>query len=126
MNTGIKQKLMIVLGWFFVILGIIGAVLPIMPTTVFLIIALGIFSKSSPRFHKMLLNNRWFGKDLRQWEETKTISKQSKKKASIIILLSFAASIAILYNRIGLQIMLVVIMLILLAIIWKLKESTSK
>lgn len=123
MTSGIKQKLMIVLGWFFVILGAIGAVLPIMPTTVFLIIALGIFSKSSPRFHKMLLNNKWFGEGLRQWEQSKTISKQSKKKATIIILVSFGASIAILHHRIGLQIMLLVIMSILLAIIWKIKES---
>lgn len=123
MNKGIKQKLMIVLGWFFVLLGAIGAVLPLMPTTIFLILALGIFSKSSPRFHKMLLENRWFGSGLRQWEETKTISRQSKNKATIVIFISFGVSIAILNNRIELQIMLVIIALVLLAIIWKIKES---
>ena len=123
MNKGIKQKLLIILGWFFVILGAIGAVLPLMPTTVFLIIALAIFSKSSPRFHKMLLNNRWFGAGLRQWEETKTISRKSKQKATIIIIISFAISIAILNHRIGLQLMLVAIAIVLLTIIWKLKES---
>ena len=123
MNKGIKQKLLIILGWFFVILGAIGAVLPLMPTTVFLIIALAIFSKSSPRFHKMLLNNRWFGAGLRQWDETKTISRKSKHKATIVIIISFAISIAILNHRAGLQLMLVAIALVLLAIIWKLKES---
>lgn len=124
MQNGIKQKLMIALGWFFVILGAIGAVLPLMPTTVFLIIALWIFSKSSPRFHKMLLDNKWFGEGLRQWEESKTISKQSKRKATIVIFVTFGLSIAILYQRIGLQIMLVVLMLILLAIIWNIKEES--
>jgi len=122
MNKGIKQKLLILLGWFFVILGVIGAVLPLMPTTVFLIIALTIFSKSSPRFHKMLLNNRWFGAGLRQWQETKTISRKSKHKATIAIIISFGISIAILSHRIGLQLMLVAIALTLLTIIWKLKE----
>ncbi|HOP21479.1 MAG TPA: YbaN family protein [Gammaproteobacteria bacterium] len=123
MNKGLRQKLMIALGWFFVLLGAIGAVLPLMPTTVFLIIALGIFSKCSPRFHKMLLENKWFGPGLRQWEETKTISRSSKKKATWVIAITFAASIAVLYQRIGLQIMLVVIAGILLTIIWRLKES---
>jgi uncharacterized membrane protein YbaN (DUF454 family) len=126
MKNGIQQKLLIVLGWFFVVLGIIGAVLPIMPTTVFLIIALGIFSKSSPRFHQMLLNNRWFGEDLRQWEQSKTMSRQSKQKATIIIVLSFGVSITILHHRVGLQIMLIVLALILLAIIWKIKEQRQE
>ena len=123
MNSGIKQKLMIALGWFFVILGIIGALLPLMPTTVFLIIALGLFSKSSPRFHKMLLNNKFFGKDLKQWEQNKTMSRSSKKKATVVILISFGLSIAILHGRIGLQLMLVSIAAILLLIIWRIKES---
>ena len=125
MKNGIQQKLLIVLGWFFVLLGIIGAVLPIMPTTVFLIIALGIFSKCSPRFHQMLLNNRWFGDDLKQWEQSKTMSRQSKLKATIIIVLSFGVSIAILYQRAGLQIMLIILALILLATIWHIKERNS-
>ena len=123
MNKGYKQKMMIVLGWFFVVLGAIGAVLPLMPTTIFLIIALGIFSKSSPRFHKMLLENKWFGPGLKQWEETKTISRQSKNKATVVIILTFGASIAVLYNRFGLQMMLVVIALVLLSIIWSIKEN---
>ncbi len=123
MNKGIKQKLLVVLGWIFVLLGVIGALLPIMPTTVFLIIALWIFSKSSPRFHKMLLNNKYFGTDLRRWEESKTISKPSKKKAYFTIFLTFGISIVILHGRIGLQLMLLSLMSILLIVIWKIKES---
>ena len=123
MYKGIKQKILILLGWFFVILGAIGAVLPLMPTTVFLIIALAIFSKSSPRFHKMLVNNQWFGTDLKRWEETRTMSRESKRKATIVIVTTFAISIAVLYSRIGLQLMLVAIAMILLIIIWKIKES---
>ena len=123
MNKGIKQKLMVALGWFFVALGVIGAILPVMPTTIFLIIALGIFSKSSPRFHKMLLNNKYFGEDLRLWEQNKTMSRVSKKKATIIIVISFGLSITILHGRMGLQFMLVSIATVLLLVIWRIKES---
>jgi len=123
MNKGIKQKLMIALGWFFIILGVIGAILPIMPTTVFLIIALGIFSKSSPRLHKMLLNNKYVGEDLKRWQQSKTMSRTSKKKATTIILLSFGLSLAILHGRVGLQLMLITIAIVLLVIIWRIKEN---
>lgn len=125
MNNGIKQKLMIALGWFFVILGVIGAFLPVMPTTVFLIIALGLFSKSSHRFHQMLLNNKYVGADLRRWEQDKSMTRGSKIKATWIIVFTFGVSIGILQGRIGLQLMLVGIAAVLLLIIWRIKESVN-
>lgn len=57
-----------------VILGIIGVVLPIMPTMPFLLIASWCFTRSSPRFHHWLNNHRIFGPPLKQWEERKAIS----------------------------------------------------
>lgn len=123
MYKGLKKKLMIALGWFFVVLGIIGAFLPVMPTTVFLIVALGIFSKSSRRFHQMLLNNKYVGADLRRWEENKSMARTSKVKASWIIVITFGVSIGILHGRMGLQSMLLVIAAVLLLVIWKIKES---
>lgn len=123
MRTKVKHYLLIVLGWLCVILGAIGAVLPLLPTTPFLILALGCFAESSPRFHRMLLNNKWFGPPLAQWESTHTVRKNTKHKAMIIIIITFAVSITILHGRIGLQLMLVGIGLILLWYVNRLKES---
>lgn len=122
MKKTFKQKMMIVLGWFFVILGVIGALLPVMPTTVFLIIALSLFSKSSQHFRNMLLNNRFFGEDLLRWEKHKAISRPAKKKATAAIIITFGLSIAILNGRLGLQVMLITLALVLLTIIWSIKE----
>ncbi|EGL53687.1 MAG TPA: DUF454 domain-containing protein [Methylophaga aminisulfidivorans] len=123
MKTRIKHLVLICLGWMFVALGIIGVILPLMPTTIFLILALACFAESSPRFHQMLLNHKWFGPPLRQWQQTHSMRRDIKKKAYLIIILSFAISIAAVWGRLWLQVMLFTIGLILLACLSRVKES---
>ena len=59
--------LWLVLGLLFTGLGIVGAFLPVMPTTVFLLVAAFFFARSSPKFYNWLLNNRAFGPLIRDW-----------------------------------------------------------
>ena len=66
------------LGIFFVILGIIGAFLPIMPTTPFVLVASWCFMKSSPKTHRWLLNQPLLGPALRNWEQYKAIRRPVK------------------------------------------------
>jgi uncharacterized protein len=56
-------------GHAFVGLGIIGAILPLMPTTVFLLLAATCYARSSPRFYHWLLHNRYFGSYIRNYKE---------------------------------------------------------
>ncbi|MBW6452418.1 MAG: YbaN family protein [Methyloprofundus sp.] len=123
MRKRIKKYLLLVAGLLFLALGIIGAVLPILPTTPFLILALACFANSSPRFHQMLLNNRWFGGALQRWEESRSISRSSKIKAILMIMLTFAASIGVLHGKLALQLMLLTLGSVLLIFMWRLKES---
>ena len=118
-----QNNLLIILGWFFIVLGAIGAMLPILPTTPFLIVALALFSKSSPKFRQMLLNNAWFGPTLKQWEDNKTLSRKTKFKATFLIIITFTISIAIIDDKIQLQLLLVGIALVLLFFIWRIKEQ---
>ena len=113
------------LGGLFFLLGLIGVLLPLLPTTPFMILAAACFARSSPRFHQALLNNRWFGQDLRRWEDTKTMHRSTKKRATIVIIITFAVSIAILWGRLELQIMLVCLASILLFFIWRIAEHTK-
>lgn len=122
MKDSVVKIVLISLGWLFVVIAAIGVVLPILPTTPFLILSLALFAKSSTRFHQMLLNNRWVGASLREWEEKRSVSRQTKKKATILVVVSFSASIAILQNRIELQLFLITLATILLVSIWRLKE----
>ena len=125
MKKLLHNHLLILLGWLFVVLGAIGILLPLLPTTPFLIVALALFSKSSPRFHRMLLNNAWFGPILKQWEDNKTVSRKTKYKAVFLIILVFAISVAVLDDRIELQLLLIGIAILLLFLIWRIKEQTG-
>ncbi|MCU7803917.1 MAG: YbaN family protein [Candidatus Thiodiazotropha sp. (ex Lucinoma annulata)] len=123
MRKFLQNYLLVILGWLFTILGVIGALLPVLPTTPFLIVALAFFSKSSPRFHKMLLNNIWFGPILKQWEDKKTLSRQTKYKAYFLIIITFSISITMINNNIQFQLLLVGIAIALLFFIWRIKEE---
>ena len=122
MKKTIQKNLFISLGWLFVILAVIGVLIPILPTTPFLILALALFAKSSPKFHQMLLDHPWFGSLLRQWEKNRTVSRRIKIRASVLIALSFSVSIAVLQDNPLLQTMLILLAIICLYYIWRLKE----
>lgn len=125
MRKHIKKFLLITIGLTSIILGLLGAVLPVLPTTPFLILALACFANSSPRFHRLLLNNRWFGSALQQWEENRSISRKAKIKAICLIILSFSLSITVLQGRLQLQLGLLALAIVLLTYLWRLKEAQA-
>ncbi|TGX48756.1 DUF454 domain-containing protein [Sphingomonas gei] len=80
----------LVLGFVFVALGLIGALLPLMPTTIFLILAAGCFARSSPRLEAWLLDHPRFGPTLRAWREDGAIGPRAKIMACSGIALGYA------------------------------------
>ena len=89
------KKLYFFFGLFFVLLGYIGLILPLVPTTPFLILSLWFFSKSSKKIESWLLNHRIFGPSLSNWKKYKSIQNGTKLYIIIIIILSFSFSIYI-------------------------------
>ena len=77
-------------GWIFFVIGFIGVVLPVLPTTPFMLLALWSFSKSSVRFHNWLYQHRFFGPPLQQWDKNKVIPLSAKIMAVFMMLASFA------------------------------------
>jgi uncharacterized membrane protein YbaN (DUF454 family) len=69
------------MGCVMVALGVIGAVTPLLPTTIFLIAAAWCFARSSPRLEAWLLNHPRFGKTLRDWRSHGAISRPAKLMA---------------------------------------------
>lgn len=89
----VRKAALIFFGTVCVGLGVLGIFLPLMPTTVFLLMAAYCYSRSSDRFHNWLLNNRLCGKYIRNYKTGRGMTVRQK-----------ATSIAILWASIGVSI----------------------
>ena len=85
-----RRPLLLGAGWLFTGVGIVGLVLPLMPGTVFLILAAWCFSQSSPRFETWLLGHPRLGPHVLRWRETGSIARKAKYLACGSMLASFA------------------------------------
>ncbi len=86
------RVLLMVAGTVCLCLGALGIFLPILPTTPFLLLAAACYMRSSERLHKWLINNRWFGEYIKNYQAGRGIPKKTK-----IVALAFMW-IAILYS----------------------------
>ena len=84
------RRLYWALGMLMLVLAVIGAVLPVMPTTIFVILAAACFSRASPRWEAYLLQHPQFGPSLRAWREQGAISTRGKAFAVAGIALGLA------------------------------------
>jgi uncharacterized membrane protein YbaN (DUF454 family) len=81
------------LGWAFFALGAIGAVLPLLPTTPFMLLALGAFARGSTRLETWLLDHRWFGPRLRAWRRGRVVPWSVKITAWVTMAISMTVMI---------------------------------
>ena len=83
-----KRTILISLGLLCVGLGFVGVFVPGIPTTIFLIIALWAFTKSSEKLRHWLLNHKRFGPILNNWQEHKVVPRRAK--ILMVVLMSLA------------------------------------
>jgi hypothetical protein len=110
-------------GWFFFLLGAVGIVLPVLPTTPFMLLALWAFSKSSDRFHYWLYNHKFFGPLLQQWQQHRVIPVSAKLLSILMMSASFAY--LLLYSEIHVFILILVALLMLYGMWFILTRSSS-
>ena len=88
-----KKIILITIGWSCVGLAFIGTFVPGIPTTIFLIVALWAFAKSSKKFHSWLLNHKRFGQILQNWESHKVVPRKAK-----ILMVIFQISAVLIFH----------------------------
>ena len=87
------QTILKILGFIFLALGAIGIVLPLLPTTPFLLLSAFCFARSSEKLHDWLLSHPSFGPAIIDWRKNGSISKRNKAYSMFIILLTLLLSV---------------------------------
>lgn len=87
--------------WFFMTAGIlavglaiIGIFIPVLPTTPFLLLAAGLFMRSSERLYAWLIHHPWFGEYIRHYREHRAVTLQAKVTALVLLWTVIGATIA--------------------------------
>ena len=88
-----KRLAWLILGSVCVVLGAIGILVPLMPTTVFLLIAAYAFARSSPRLHRWLITHPVFGALITDWNEHGVVSVKAKWMSSLSMIAVFSLSV---------------------------------
>ncbi len=88
-----QRWLLLAVGGLALVLGAVGIVLPLLPTTPFVLLALWCFSRASARWHNWLLNHAHFGPFLANWHQYRGMTLSHKRRACALVILSFGFSI---------------------------------
>ncbi len=93
LNSKFMKIIYIFLGFFFVALGGLGVVLPVLPTTPFLLLASYFFVKGSERFNNWFMSTKLYKNYLEDFVRDRALEKKTKVKillpASVMLLLAF-------------------------------------
>ena len=101
-----KKGLFVVAGTISLGLGFVGIVLPVLPTTPFLLLSAACYYKGSERLHRWMLNNRLFGDYLRNYKERKGIQPRTKIFTLILLWSVISFSALFMLNNVIIQIIL--------------------
>ena len=95
-NRTVRMLLRLV-GTLFLLIGCVGIVLPLLPTTPFLLLALACYARSSERWYHWLITNRWFGEYIKNWHEGKGIPMKTKilTIAFLILTIGYSAVVVV-------------------------------
>ncbi|MEX2803551.1 YbaN family protein [Streptococcus sp. H31] len=88
-----KKMLLIAAGYLSLILGVIGVVLPVLPTTPFLLLSGYCFARSSKKFELWLKQTKLYQFYVADYAESKSIAKERKKKIIVQIYLLMGLSV---------------------------------
>lgn len=114
----LKKILLIIIGSISLILGSLGVILPVLPTTPFLLLSLACFIKSSEKLYKFILNNKYLGPYVKDYVRGNGIPIKAKKRAISLIWITIGFSIIFVIDKTILRLMLLTIAATVSLYIW--------
>ncbi|NLW49628.1 MAG: DUF454 domain-containing protein [Candidatus Brocadiaceae bacterium] len=106
--SGARKWLLVAAGCTAVALGAVGVVLPVLPTTPFLLLAAACFVRSSDRLYRWLIRHRWFGSYIRNYREHRAVTRRAKMVVVTLLWLTLGYSMVVV-GALWLRLLLAVI-----------------
>ena len=109
MKNDILNKILVGSGSFFLLIGIIGIFVPILPTTPFLLLAAACYARGSKKCYNWLINNKWFGDYIKNYQEGRGIPLTVKLLTISLLWITIVFSIIVIVTNYLIQIILIII-----------------
>ena len=112
MSSRGNKLIFLVLGHFFCVLGVVAILLPLMPSVPFFLLAASCYAKGSERFHQAILDNRFIGPSIRDWQEHKSIPPRAK----FVALISLCVSTVFIFITLKLLVLRILLLLVVVSV----------
>lgn len=118
-----KKIFFIVAGTLAVALGVVGVVLPVLPTTPFLLVAAACYARSSEKLYERLLADPVFGPYIREWRQYRTIPRRARISAVVLIAISFSLTIFLVLENVYGQVLMALLAVSVSIWLWRIPSS---
>jgi hypothetical protein len=105
----IKRLLFVTLGTIFLVVGIVGILVPVLPTTPFLLLAASFYARGSRKFHNWLVNNRILGAYLKHYVNGKGMSLRAKLFTILLLWTAISFTVAFVIDELVVRIILILV-----------------
>lgn len=120
-----KKFILIIIGSVSLVLGSLGVIIPLLPTTPFLLLSLACFVKSNKKLYLFILNNKYLAPYVADYMSGNGIPKKAKQRAILLIWITIGFSVVFIIKATILRVMLLVIASIVSLYIWT-RETPDK
>lgn len=90
-------------------LGILGVFIPVLPTTPFLLLAAACYARSSQKFYDWLLNNKYFGSYIRNYQQRKAVPLKAKVLTIALLWATIVCSVMFAVESFVVRVLLIII-----------------
>jgi len=118
-SSRVVRGLLVACGVLCVALGAAGLVLPVLPTTPFMLLAAFCFARASPALHRRLVESRLFGPTIREWQRHHAIPWRTKLTAIALMSATLTVSIVFFVRPLALQLALAALGVVLAAWLYR-------
>lgn len=103
----LKDYCLIFIGVMALIIGLIGVIVPLLPTTPFILLAAACFARSSDKFYQWLIGHPWFGQYIKDYREGRGIPLKVKITTICFLWLSIGSSVVLFVDFIPAKFMMI-------------------